>query len=135
MSLLQWEDRFSVGVDHFDRQHRVLVDLINELHDAMRAGKGQQELGGILEKLIQYTRVHFTNEEEWMVQYQYPAYPEHRASHENLTRQVLEFQRQYKDGTIGLSVQMIHFLKEWLVNHILGEDKAYSPFFQAGRSK
>ncbi|GAP05918.1 hemerythrin-like metal-binding domain [Anaerolinea thermolimosa] len=135
MSLLQWEDRFSVGMDRFDRQHHVLVDLINELHESMREGKGQQELGSILEKLIQYTRVHFASEEEWMVQYQYPGYARHQASHESLTRQVLEFQRQYQDGTIGLSVQMIHFLKEWLVNHILGEDKAYAGFFQAGRSK
>lgn len=135
MSLLQWEDRFSVGVDQFDRQHRVLVDLINELHEAMRTGKGQQELGVILEKLVQYTRVHFASEEEWMVRYQYPEYPQHRASHDHLTRQVLEFQRQYKDGTIGLSVQMIQFLKEWLVNHIIGEDKAYAHFFQPERSK
>lgn len=135
MSLLQWEDRFSVGVDHLDRQHHVLVDLINELHKAMREGKGQQELGIILEKMIQYTRVHFASEEKWMAQYQYPEYTRHQASHESLTRQVLEFQRQYKDGTIGLSVQMIHFLKEWLVNHILGEDKAYARFCQGGRSK
>ncbi|MCC6132451.1 MAG: hemerythrin, partial [Acidobacteria bacterium] len=55
MSLITWSDELSVGVSAFDNQHKRLVALINELHDAMSAGKGSKVLGKILSELADYT--------------------------------------------------------------------------------
>lgn len=131
MGLIRWEDRYSVKISKFDQQHQQLVGLINQLYEAMKVGKGQVELGMILEELVDYTRKHFASEEDLMLKHAYPQYAEHKASHDRLTQQVIEFKNQYHAGKIGLSVQMMNFLKEWLVNHILDEDKAYSTFFEA----
>lgn len=131
MGLIRWEDRYSVKISKFDQQHQQLVGLINQLYEAMKVGKGQIELGKILEELVDYTRKHFASEEALMLKHAYPQYAEHKASHDRLTQQVIEFKNQYHAGKIGLSVQMMNFLKEWLVNHILDEDKAYSTFFEA----
>lgn len=135
MALIKWEDRYSVKISKFDLQHQQLVSMINQLYEAMKIGKGQVELGKILEELVDYTRKHFSSEEALMLKHAYPKYAEHKTSHDRLTQQVIEFKNQYNEGKIGLSIQMMNFLKEWLVNHILDEDKAYSHFFQAKGEK
>ncbi|MFN7035761.1 MAG: bacteriohemerythrin [Bellilinea sp.] len=135
MALIKWEDRYSVKISKFDHQHQQLVSMINQLYDAMKVGKGQVELGKILEELVDYTRKHFSSEEALMLKHAYPQYAEHKASHDRLTHQVIDFKNQYHEGKIGLSIQMMNFLKEWLVNHILDEDKAYSNFFEAKGEK
>ncbi len=122
-------------ITQFDQQHQKLVGLINQLYEAMRVGKGRVELGIILDELVDYTRKHFSSEEALMLKHAYPQYTQHKASHDRLTQQVMDFKNQYKAGKIGLSVQMMNFLKEWLVNHILDEDKAYSNFFEAKGEK
>ena len=53
--LFPWSDTYSVQIGVIDMQHKGLVDLINELHQAMVAGQGKQELGKILSGLIKYT--------------------------------------------------------------------------------
>jgi len=135
MALIKWEDRYSVKISKFDLQHQQLVSMINQLYEAMKIGKGQVELGKILEELVDYTRKHFSSEEALMLKHAYPKYAEHKTSHDRLTQQVIEFKNQYNEGKIGLSIQMMNFLKEWLVNHILDEDKAYSNFFEAKGEK
>ena len=40
MALIQWNDSLKVGVAEIDKQHQKLVDMINDLHDAMRQGQG-----------------------------------------------------------------------------------------------
>ena len=129
MSLLEWKDEFSVGVTEFDGQHKVLIDLINKLHDAMRAGVGRQALSDILSELVDYTKTHFENEEKLFLQYSYPESPAHRREHDALTKQVLEFQKEYQAGRTSISIDVMDFLKDWLLNHIAISDKKYTQFF------
>lgn len=63
MSLITWSDSYSVKNMQMDDQHRKLVDLINDLHGAMKLGQGRQKLGTILDALVDYTRTHFRSEE------------------------------------------------------------------------
>jgi hemerythrin-like metal-binding protein len=53
--LFPWSDTYSVKINMVDSQHKVLVDLINELHQAMMARKGKESLGVVLASLIKYT--------------------------------------------------------------------------------
>lgn len=129
MAYLHWNPTFSVGVEQFDRHHQALVDMVNQLHDAMRAGKGQQELSAILDRLANYTLTHFASEEKLMTQYHFPGLASHKAAHDELARQVTLIQEKYKTSSLGLSIQVMNFLKDWLTNHILGEDMGYKDFF------
>lgn len=131
MSLIEWKADFSVGVAEFDNQHKKLIDLINKLHDAMRAGEGKKQLSGILEELVNYTKVHFANEEKYFGQYGYPDNSLHKLEHDKLTRQVIEFQRDYNDGKTTISIDVMNFLRTWLVDHIGGVDKKYTQFFNS----
>lgn len=131
MALLDWKDEFSVGIAEIDRQHKVLIDLINKLHSAMRAGVGKRALSDILSELVEYTNTHFEHEEKMFLQYDYPERSTHHKEHEILTRQVLEFQNEYQEGRTSISIDVMDFLKDWLINHIAGSDKKYTQFFNA----
>ena len=132
MPLMEWTDRMSVGVAQFDNEHKKLVSLINELFDAVQAGRGREALGKILDELINYTKTHFTNEEHLMQKQGYPNLEAHRKEHEALTKQVIDVQRKYHAGaTAMLSMEVMTFLKNWLIKHIQGTDKQYGPFLNA----
>lgn len=126
MSLIAWRPQYSVGVPAFDAQHKQLIQMVNRLYDAMKAGRGQDVLAEILIQLVQYTKRHFAAEEAMFDQIGFAGAAAHKAKHAELTRKVQEFQQKLQSGSAAISVQLTAFLKQWLLEHILQEDKKYS---------
>ena len=62
MALIQWSDELSDGVRELDAQHQRLIQMINELNDAMLQGKGKDALSEVIAGLHQYARTHFASE-------------------------------------------------------------------------
>jgi hemerythrin len=131
MALIEWSPAYGVKVKKFDEQHKKLVDLINQLHDAMKSGQGNTMIGIVLQSLIAYTSTHFAEEIKMMQANAYPDLAKHQAEHEKFVKQVVEFQQKFQDGSAMLSMTILSFLKEWLVKHIQVEDKKYGPFLNA----
>ncbi len=129
--LFPWKDAYSVNIGVVDSQHKVLVNLINELHQAMMAGTGKEQLGRILSNLIKYTQGHFNAEEGILLSHQYPNFVDHKAEHDRFTQTILDFQDKFQRNEIGLSIELMDFLKDWLVRHIMGVDKKYVPHLNA----
>jgi hemerythrin-like metal-binding protein len=130
MEYISWDDSFLVGVEAFDNDHKYLVKLINNLHSGLMAGFGISEMTFILDDLVRYTNVHFKREEDLMRKHSYPEFYKHESAHAELVSQVLEFQAQLKSGKKVFSIELMGFLKDWLVNHILKTDMRYSDFFK-----
>lgn len=128
MALIQWNEDLSVKVSEIDKQHQKLVSMINELDEAMRNGKGKAVLEPILKALAAYTRVHFQTEENYFEQFNYPDIDSHKQEHAKFVRKVSEFTEGFEKGTLGLSINVMTFLSDWLKNHIKGTDKKYGPF-------
>jgi len=128
MALMTWNNRYSVGVKMLDDQHTGLFETLNELHGAMMKGQAQSLTGPLLHKLVDYTRRHFAAEEAMMVSTRYPGLAAHRAKHHELTKQVEEFVGRFEKGEITLNLHLMNFLRDWLNNHILKEDKEYGPW-------
>jgi len=127
MSLMEWSDRLSVGVAQFDDEHKRLIVLINDLFDAVQAGRGRDALGRTLDELIDYTKTHFSHEEHLLKKFADPNFEAHKKEHEALAKQVVDIQRKYHAGaTAMLSMEVMSFLKNWLVKHIQGTDKLYT---------
>jgi len=128
---MEWNDRFSVGVGMIDSDHKQLIGLVNQLHDAMRAGHGKDVLGKTLDGLIDYTKGHFGREEAEMSRHAYPQAAAHKAEHTALAKKVLEIQAQFKSGDSAvLSLQVMSFLRDWLINHISKTDMALGQFLK-----
>jgi hemerythrin len=128
MALMEWSPAFSVKVKKFDDQHKKLVELVNQLHDAMRSGQGNAMLGVVLQQLISYTANHFSEEEKVMAANGYPDLAAHKVEHEKLVTQVLDLQKKFQAGSSMLTITVMNFLKDWLTNHIQGVDKKYGAF-------
>lgn len=128
MPLMAWNDRLSVGIASIDKEHQKLVELLNNFYDAVQANHGKESLAGLLAALIDYTKVHFGNEEQLFAKTAYPEAASHKKAHDDLARQVLEIQKKYlKGANATLSIETLNFLKNWLLDHIQGADRKYAP--------
>lgn len=126
MALLLWGPMLEVGVKEIDTQHRKLVDLANELSDAQVAGKAKDVLGKTLSELVRYTVTHFSTEERLMDQHKYPAAADHKQQHKDLVKTVSDFKAKFDKGDAALSLEIMHFLRDWLTKHIMSTDKAFA---------
>jgi len=131
MALFPWEARFSVNVENIDSQHRQLIDIINELHEAMMKKRSKEVLGELLERLVDYTDVHFTYEEELMARYEFPGYHDHKRQHDTIRNNVQERLQEHRDGKIVMSIKVMEYLKKWLSEHIMGTDRLYADFLNS----
>jgi len=129
MALIQWDKSFSVNVAEIDKQHLGLVEMINELNEAMRQGKGKDVLGKIISGLVNYTVTHFETEEKYFDQFGYASAFSHKKEHTDFTKKVAEFKSGFDSGKLMLSIEVMDFLSTWLQNHIKGSDMKYGPFF------
>lgn len=128
MPFIEWNDNLSVGVLKIDNQHKQLVHIINELSDAMSAGKGKEVLGKVLNELIFYVNTHFKTEEAFMEQYEYDEFEFHKNEHEKLTDDVKKFHSDFQEGKAVMSIQIMNFLRNWLMDHIVVKDKKLGKF-------
>jgi len=122
MALIVWQKQLETGHGKIDEQHKSLVEIFNRLHGAMKQGRGKAELEGILVFLKDYTVSHFAMEEELMARHQYSGMAQHRQIHADLVRQVADLLDRFQNGTGFLTLEVMSFLEDWLVNHIQGED-------------
>jgi len=125
--LIEWNEELSVGIQEVDEQHKILVDLLNRLYEAIIRQNDNVVIGGILLELHQYTVVHFAVEESLMRIFDYDSYEEHKKHHADLTKQVVELENKFNASEITISMEVLNFLRSWLTNHILTEDKKYAP--------
>jgi len=126
MAFYSWKPEYSVGNDLMDKQHQILIEMINKMHDAMKVGKGGVEAGIIATEMIDYSKMHFAVEEELMKKYQFSAFNEHVKEHKAFIEKAAVFQKEIDSGSFTLSMEITTFLRDWLTNHILVNDMAYS---------
>ena len=125
--LIAWDRSFQFDIDDIDRQHRRLIDLINQLHNAMRKRAGHTVLASTLDELAQYTRQHFENEEALMEESGYADLDAHRQLHRKLVDQVVAFKQRFASGDATVSMELMTFLRNWLLDHIDKVDRQYVP--------
>jgi hemerythrin-like metal-binding protein len=135
MALIQWTSKLSLNVDEIDRQHRKLVDMINELDAAMGQGMGKAAVGKILDGLVAYTQFHFGAEEKLLAEHKYPGFERHKHEHETFVKKLIDFKAGYAKGQLGLSISVMSFLSTWLTDHIMGTDRQYAPHLLASGVK
>jgi hemerythrin-like metal-binding protein len=124
--LFPWKDAYSVGFPRLDTQHKGLIGLINELHEAMLEGRAKSAMSHIVDELVDYTAQHFAFEESMMLQRGYSGLAQHQEIHKKLTAQVYELRDKFRAGKITVTIETMHFLKNWLSGHILSADMGYA---------
>lgn len=131
MPLIEWSDQYSVGLEIFDNEHKKLVAIINGLHDSFEQGVDRSVAERALDELVEYTLKHFQHEESYFDDWGYPDKAAHRIAHQELRQQVLDYRASIgaKAG-VEMALELITFLRYWLLGHIMSEDKAFCQFLR-----
>ena len=129
MASIQWTPDMSVGVESLDNDHKLLLSLVNQLDDAIRAGTGEDTVSSVLDALLDYAQYHFAREEALMAACGYPDDEAHHHTHEVMRTQVTHIRDRYVANPETIhDREVLAFLKNWLTAHIMGRDKLYAPF-------
>jgi methyl-accepting chemotaxis protein len=127
---ISWNEQLSVKIDEFDEHHKELIRLIQQLYEGMESGHGDDFLRETLKELIDYTDYHFAAEEANFKKYGYPETDEHIAQHQALLKKARTLYREFEEGRSVLSNEVLDFLQDWVMNHIMKTDTRYSQFFK-----
>ncbi len=118
--------KHSVGVETLDKQHAHLIDLIGRCSDLIKANRKKEEIGEIIQELFKYTEEHFSLEERYMNLAGYKDLPSHKKQHQEFIRVVKDFEEQRIAGNQLSLKDIMIFLMDWVINHILMSDQDYA---------
>ena len=128
--LIPWTASLSVGVSSMDAHHQKLINMINELHAALRQKKGLDVGLKLLVDLDQYVRYHFHAEEELMRKNNYPKLEEQLTAHRLFLEKASAMKKRWEQGDKSVPTELMRVLQEWLVAHIMKMDKQYGPYMK-----
>jgi hemerythrin-like metal-binding protein len=94
----------------------------------MLSGKSKEIIKEVLFRLVEYTKTHFTYEEDLFAKHSYSEKDDHARQHKEFVDKLYEIVEKFKVVKSFVSIEIMEFLKDWLVNHIMGIDKKYSEF-------
>ncbi len=124
-----WKDDYSLGIEAIDAQHKELFVIANKVlalnPESLRNKDYEPDremLKGVLHHLYDYVKRHFHDEEEYMRQIGYPELPHHIQTHEHIINEMNVLLKQ-SPNLRKLEIDLVHFLNQWIVTHIMDEDK------------
>jgi hemerythrin-like metal-binding protein len=131
MELVQWSEKFSVGVKELDEQHQQLIKLLNILISTHGTANTRSEpISDTLLAMTRYAQVHFKTEERLMEAYGYPGLEEQKMQHRDFRKKTVAFSTATYYGIDQVPKALLDYLVEWWVHHILEDDMAYRSFFK-----
>lgn len=133
---IHWQASFATGVDEIDEQHRILINTLNGANNLLTDASSLQVLDQITKDLLSYALYHFEAEEELMHASGYAeAMPEemrqHLDEHRKFSATVVGVREKIQGGHRVPRDELLSFLNNWLVDHILQTDKKLGTFMSA----
>lgn len=125
MFFLAWDPKFELGIKSVDDDHKKLVSIIDELLGALSQGKGKDVAAPIIKRLEDYTLFHFRREEFFMKCAKYPDLDQHLLEHKHFVDKMKELKEKSQLNDASVSLDLMKFLKDWLINHIQVTDRKY----------
>ncbi|MFZ5950579.1 MAG: bacteriohemerythrin [Candidatus Rifleibacteriota bacterium] len=125
-----WDNAFEIGCPRVDDQHRELIEMVAQLSSIDPAEISNKKLADVLRFLVGYTRYHFSAEEQFMFNIEYPQLEEHRLIHDQLIQDVTGILVKLRSGEKPDIAWLVNFLKEWVARHILEEDHKIGVFLK-----
>lgn len=126
ISDFEWNERYILNVPSMDKEHRILIEIMNNFLEALNFNN-QDQIKETFNKLAAYLVKHFTNEEAYMESINFPDLLKHKGIHKELITNILAYQETLNNGDIN-KMEISNFIKDWLAYHIVGQDKKYAKF-------
>ncbi len=127
---LKWDQSLELGIPSIDKQHQTLVEMVNHFYDTLNSSDYKDNIGTLLEGLADYTVKHFAHEEKYLKLYDSKLFEEHKKIHDDFVNQVTDLIKKHNSGHNVLSIKVTKMVKEWIVDHIKGDDREYVELFK-----
>jgi len=122
MVLIEWRDEFSVGVPDVDHEHRELIGLINQLHDAMSGENATLTVLDFLGEIYAHVSAHFALEEKIMREQNYDQYQDHKDDHERLLDEIRDIMDDYEESAYFSDEEFAGHVERWFTEHFKTRD-------------
>ena len=130
---LEWKEEYSVKVKELDEQHKKLFGFLNAMDELIKNNGPKDEALKLLDGLNDYADYHFKTEEKYFDQFDYAESDKHKKSHNIYKIKIGEFREKIEKvdniAMTGFLFEVLDFLEDWWVNHILDEDQKYIKAF------
>lgn len=124
--LIEWSKDLEIGVPFVDADHKVLINLLNQVDDCILEQEESTVLGSVLDALVYYTEYHFAREEKLMELAGFFGIDDHKAVHATLFHKVRAIYHSFEADRESVQIEDVRiFLQKWLTSHILIEDIKY----------
>jgi hemerythrin len=125
----KWDDKYATGIDTIDNDHKNLIVIINKIYHLFVGSKyDRNEYNEVLSSLNDYAVTHFAYEEAWMSENGYPNRHEHILEHKRFSKKVSDLVDNVINGKGHLTIDILSFLKVWLLTHIAVIDSDLGAF-------
>lgn len=128
---IEWSDGLSIGNANIDKDHKKLITIYNELVDLVEQQQSREDFARILSGMTDYALLHFKKEEKYMKDFSYPGFAEHLQLHMEYIYRVSMFNIELHRYSTTDPNDVIHFIEQWWVNHIMDNDKEYEKYKQS----
>ena len=124
-------EKHAIGLKVIDAQHERLHEIVGELYESIVSGNYRHTLGNTLQKLIDYTDDHFKYEEALFVRWNYEYGAVHKAQHNDFLNKMKDWKKQFDNGHLHNTFNLVNFLRNWIKVHTFSSDVAYVDFMRA----
>ena len=131
MPIFSWQDKYSVNVEEIDLQHQKLIELVNNLHSSGECRISNNKLEQLLIELVKFTSFHFSTEEKYMKEYNFPGFAEHYKVHTDLLEHMNNLVSVVSNGKIPTFYSDYDISSDWALAHIAGHDKLLGKFLNS----
>jgi hemerythrin len=125
--MVLWKDEYGVGIPAIDGQHKHLFDIANRISELLANEllvDKYDHIIAVLSELRDYTVEHFAAEEAYMLEHKYRKFLSHKALHQDFIEKITTVDLNQIDNEQNLYLKdILNFVTEWLISHILQEDK------------
>lgn len=130
-----WRKGMSVGNNLIDHDHHFMINFINTVELVLQEPVDKEMLMEVLEQLHEYSIGHFRREESIQRKIEYPQSLHHKNSHTTLLTDLEKLRKEIEETKsteeiAGRSEEIIFFLRNWLINHVLNEDMKLKSYLE-----
>ncbi|MDD3148031.1 MAG: bacteriohemerythrin [Candidatus Riflebacteria bacterium] len=131
---MKWDPALSVGCEAIDNQHKELIQLVDELESVSGSGISSELLARSLKFIVNYSRHHFSAEEELMKSIGFDDLPRHKEIHNELIQKITDILLQMKDGHNPAPLELVNYFIDWVKKHVMEEDQKIGAFWRTNTS-
>lgn len=125
--MFEMKEEFYTGISIVDQEHAELFRIAQTAMELYRDPFVVDKYDGIMaivEELKEYAKLHFAHEEEYMESIQYKRLFSQKIDHNQFMEKLNHIDLQAIDNNQDeYIVELLNFLNDWLVHHILEKDK------------